>query len=94
MPTFVLYCVDKPNALDLRLANREAHLAYVRSKADVVKLGGPMTDDAGDMAGSLLILDVADRAAAEAFTAADPYSLAGLFERVEIRPIRITLGKP
>ena len=64
------------------------------SKADVVKLGGPMTDDAGDMAGSLLILDVADRAAAEAFTAADPYSLAGLFERVEIRPIRITLGKP
>ncbi|MCW5698142.1 MAG: YciI family protein [Bauldia sp.] len=76
------------------MANREAHLAYVRSKAEVVKLGGPMTDDAGDMAGSLLILDVADRAAVEAFTAADPYSLAGLFERVEIRPIRITLGQP
>lgn len=94
MPLFVLYCVDKPNSLPLRLANREAHLAYVRGKADVVKLGGPMTDDAGDMAGSLLILDVADRAAAEAFTAADPYSLAGLFERVEIRPIRISLGQP
>jgi uncharacterized protein len=92
MPLFVLFCVDKPNSLDLRMANREAHLAYVRERLDQVKLGGPMTDDKGDMAGSMLILDVADRAAAEAFTAGDPYNKAGLFERVDVKPFKATLG--
>ena len=42
---------------------------------------------------SLLILDVADQAAAEAFNRDDPYTQAGLFERVEIRPFRITVGQ-
>jgi len=93
MPLFVLFCVDKPNSLDLRMANREAHLAYVRERLDLVKLGGPLTDDNGDMAGSLLILDVPDSAAAEAFTAGDPYNKAGLFERVDVKPFRATLGQ-
>ena len=64
MALFVLNCHDKPNALDLRMATREAHLAYVRPQLDILKLGGPLLDDQGDMAGSLMILDVADRAAA------------------------------
>jgi uncharacterized protein YciI len=93
MALFVVFCVDKPHSVDLRMANREAHLAYVRERLDQVKVGGPMTDEEGDMAGSLLILDVADRAAAEAFTAGDPYSKAGLFERVDVKPFRVTLGQ-
>jgi hypothetical protein len=44
------------------------------------------------MAGSMLIIEVADRAAAEAFAASDPYAVAGLFERVEIRAWRATVG--
>jgi uncharacterized protein YciI len=44
------------------------------------------------MAGSMLIVELPDMAAAEAFAEADPYARAGLFERVEIRAWRPTVG--
>ena len=93
MPLFMLACFDKPNSLDLRLATREAHLAYVAERGAMVKLAGPMLDDAEGMAGSLFILEGADRAAVEAFHAADPYQQAGLFGRVDIRGFRASVGQ-
>jgi uncharacterized protein YciI len=86
-------CLDKPNALEVRMGAREAHLAYVRERIDEVKLAGPLLDDEGGMAGSLLILDVADRTAAEAFNAADPYTLAGLWGSVEVRGFKASIGQ-
>jgi hypothetical protein len=94
MAFFVLTCIDKPNALDLRMATREAHFAYARDlPAGFIRLGGPFLDEKGDMAGSLIIIEAADMAAAEAFSLADPYRKAGLFERVEIRPWKATFGE-
>lgn len=93
MPLFHMACIDKPGALDLRMATREAHLAYARERLDQIKLGGPFLSEAGEMAGSMLILEVPDLAAAWAFNAGDPYTKAGLFERVEVRPLRVTLGQ-
>ncbi len=92
MPLYVVSCVDKPDSLDRRMAAREAHLAYVASHMDIVRAGGPYLDEAGKMAGSMLILDVPDKAAAEAFSAADPYRLAGLFDHVDIQAWRVTVG--
>jgi uncharacterized protein YciI len=92
MATFVLLCTDKPNALELRMATREAHLTYVRANAGLVKLAGPMSDENGDMAGSMFILDVEDLAAAKAFSAADPYAQAGLFDLVVVKAFRATIG--
>ncbi len=92
MALYVLVCHDKPNSLDLRMANREAHLAYARANLAKVKLGGPLLDAKGDMAGSMLIFDVDDIAEVQAFTDNDPYSTAGLFSRVEILPFKATLG--
>ncbi len=89
---FALTCIDKPASEDLRLANRDAHLAYW-GNTGVVKLGGPFTDDAGEhMEGSLLVIDVATRATAEALQADDPYQTAGLFARVDIRAWKWLLG--
>ena len=88
---FAMICRDKPGALEIRKANRDAHLAYAREHGGVV-FGGPMLDDAGDMIGSLLALEVEDRAAAEAFAADDPYARAGLFESVEIVGFRKVFG--
>jgi len=93
MPTFVLHCLDKPDSLDLRMATRERHLAYVQSHAADVKIAGPMFDDEGGMAGSMFILDVADQAAAKAFNDADPYTQAGLWRQVELNPVKITFGQ-
>lgn len=88
---FALICDDRPGALETRKANRAAHLDYIRATG-VVAQAGPLLDAEGAMAGSLVILDVPDRAAAEAWAAADPYALAGLFARVEIRPWNRVIG--
>jgi uncharacterized protein YciI len=93
MPLFVMTCLDKPNALERRLGAREAHLAYVRERLAQVKLAGPLLDEKGDMAGSHFILEVDDLAAAKAFNAADPYTLADLWQRVDIHPFRATVGQ-
>jgi len=91
MPLFVLTCIDKPGALSARMAAREAHLAYVRGSG-AGKLGGPFLDERGEMVGSMLIIEAEDLAAARAFADADPYLVAGVFQSVDVRPFRVTLG--
>ena len=79
---FVIHAIDKPNALELRKATRPAHLEFLADYE--IPVGGPLLDADGQMSGSCIVLDVPDRAAAEAFIAGDPYGKAGLFERVEL----------
>ena len=74
---------DKPGALQTRLDNREAHLAHIE-KSGVVSQAGPFLNEAGEMIGSLVILDVEDMEAARRWSENDPYARAGLFERVEM----------
>ena len=74
---------DKPGALAVRKENRPAHVAYLKSGPEVQQ-AGPLLDDAGEMCGSLIVLDVPDMAAAKAWAAEDPYGKAGLFKSVEL----------
>lgn len=76
---------DKPGALQTRLDNRDAHLAYIK-ETGVVSHGGPLLDAEGGMIGSLVVLDVPDMAEAESWVAGDPYGQAGLFQSVELFP--------
>jgi hypothetical protein len=85
---FAIACTDKPASLELRLATRPAHLEHLKAEAGRILLGGPVLDPAGNPCGSMLVVEAADRAEAEAFAAADPYAKAGLFESVVIRPFR------
>lgn len=88
---FAVICTDRPASLDLRLATRPAHLAYLATYADRVVQGGPLLDTDGRPCGTLLLIDVEDRAAAEGFAASDPYGRAGLFESTVIRAHRTVL---
>ena len=72
---FVIICTDKPASLELRVATRPAHLAYLEKVA--VKGAGPFIDDAGNPNGSLVIIEAKDLAEARAIAAADPYAQAG-----------------
>ncbi|WP_039018465.1 YciI family protein [Halocynthiibacter namhaensis] len=74
---------DKPGALNIRLENREAHVNHIKSSG-IVAQAGPFLDAAGEMCGSLVILDVEDMAQAEDWAANDPYAKAGLFEDVSL----------
>ncbi|WP_136636062.1 YciI family protein [Pseudooceanicola onchidii] len=88
---FALMAHDKPGALEIRKANRDAHLAYI-ADTGVVAQAGPLLNDAGDMCGSLVILDVDDQAAADGWAENDPYAKAGLFESVAILPWKKVIG--
>ena len=86
-----LICLDTPGALQVRLDNRPAHVEHLTSSG-VVELAGPFLDPQGQMTGSLIVLEVPDLAAAEAWAAADPYAVAGLFDSVSIREWKKVIG--
>ena len=88
---FVIDCKDKPNHLTVRLENREAHLNYLKDFEQQLIMAGPFLDADDQMIGSMLIMAFNNRAEVEDFCAADPYTLAGLFEKVSIRPWRKVL---
>lgn len=92
MPLFAITCKDKPGALETRLATRPAHLDYLKGFTGV-KLGGALLGEDGNPVGSLLIVEAQDLAAAQAQADNDPYTRAGLFESVEVRPWRLAIGE-
>lgn len=82
---------DKPGALQIRLDTRAQHLDYIR-QTGVVEMAGPFLDAEGLMCGSLIILEVEDKAAAEHWAAHDPYARAGLFESVQLLEWKKVVG--
>lgn len=86
---YILFCEDKADSEPLRLANREHHLAWVATKTDSIMLAGPMLSDDGEhMLGSMFILEADSVDAVRTFHNADPYTRAGLWGNVVIRPFR------
>ena len=80
-----------PDALQRRMDHRETHLAGVRELIAQGRFlsGGAILDDGGRMIGSTLHLDFPDRATLDAHLAADPYISGKVWERIEVRPIRL-----
>lgn len=92
---FVIICEDKPDHAARRAELRPAHLDYLAGVKDVIVTAGPMLADDGQTAlGSLLIVDVADRAAAEKFAAEDPYATGGLFAQTTVLLWRQVIPAP
>lgn len=78
-----LIAKDKAGALEIRKANRPAHVEYL--KATNVAQAGPFIDSNGDACGSLVILNVETIADAQAWADKDPYAIAGLFQSVDLQ---------
>lgn len=85
---FAIHALDKPGAPDARLANYEAHKAFLADTSALnvrIVMSGPLVaDDGTAMIGSLFVVEAADRATVERFNAADPFWQAGIWERVSI----------
>jgi len=86
-----LICIDKPDALQIRMNTRAAHLAHVDASG-VVDFAGPFLNPEGHMTGSLIILTVDTLAQAQAWAAADPYAQAGLFQSVMVTEWKKVVG--
>lgn len=81
---FVIIGYDSPEGDAKRKVHRPAHLANLEplDQEGRVVLAGPLTDKAG----SLLVLEFETQAEAEEFARNDPYTVQGVFERLEIHP--------
>lgn len=91
---FAIYCLDKANHLQVRLDNRPAHLEHLKTAGAALKLGGPLLGTDGQSpVGSLIIYDAPDQAAVDAFVAKDPYTKAGLFQSVTVKPWKQVIGQ-
>jgi uncharacterized protein YciI len=80
--------LDKPNSLGVRISERPKHLEYLKSVLEKIVYGGPLLDDGGRQIGSMLIIDVADQAEADAFADNDPFVDAGLFVQTLVYPFK------
>ncbi len=86
---YIVYQIDGPDSPEIRAATRDAHFKYLDEHEDILVLGGALlADDGKTRTGSVLIINVEDLTAAEAFSENEPFRRAGLFERVEINRMR------
>jgi len=93
---YALICKDKAGGLPLRMETRPDHVAYLDglNARGVLKMAGPLLDDSEQPCGSLVIVDAANKDAAQDIADSDPYAKAGLFADVEIRPFRWAFNNP
>lgn len=57
----------------------------------IFRYGGALLDESGRMIGSLMLLDLPDRAALDRCLAEDPYTRAGLYDPLHINETRQVL---
>jgi uncharacterized protein YciI len=86
---FAVYALDHAGAGAKRQAVHAEHVAHLKTAKDqgvTIVVGGPLLADDGKASiGSLMVLDVPDRATAEKFNNADPFARNGVWAKVEIQ---------
>lgn len=88
---FIIMAHDHPNSLDKRLAVRQQHIdtCMGMKKDGTMTYGVALIDEKGDMCGSMIVLDVADRAAVDAYLKDEPYVKGGVWGKIEVIPCKI-----
>lgn len=98
----MLYAIlgeDRAGSLEQRLAARPAHLARLQALQGEGRLilAGPCpaidSPDPGPagFSGSIIVAEFASLAAARAWSDADPYVAAGVYEKVVVKPFKKVL---
>lgn len=96
---YLIYAEDRPGSLDERMATRPAHLARLQAlQADgrLIMAGPCPAIDSPDpgpagFTGSLVVAEFPSLFAAQAWAEEDPYLLAGVYEKVTVKPYKKVL---
>ena len=92
---FVVMGFDRPSdGAEVRRANRAAHLRFLQEHVSTFRYGGALLGEGGKMVGSLMMLDLPDRAALRQFLEGEPYCLARLFEPLFVHETRQVAPEP
>ena len=88
---FAIYGFDGPEGEAKRKIHRPEHLRRLEEldAQGRVVLAGPLLDKCG----SLIVLEAPTLADAEAVAHSDPYTIHGVFERVEVHPFQQVFPK-
>ena len=79
---FAFWLIDRPGTAALRAEVRPVHRAYLAKLADRMAFCGPLlADDGQTPVGSLLAIDFPSRDEAEAWIQAEPFTMAGVYEK-------------
>jgi uncharacterized protein YciI len=89
---YLAYCLDAPEAPRLRGELLAAHLEWVRRIHPRLRLAGPLRDERGRFVGSVLIVEAADAAEAEALLEEDPYRRGGVWREVRLHAFQAAAG--
>jgi uncharacterized protein len=91
---WAIYCWDAPGTQEARRALLAEQRDYVKGFADhVIGYGHFLTDDGHEQIGTSFFMQLADRAAANAFVSGDPMNKAGVYQHVDIRRWSNSFGK-
>jgi uncharacterized protein YciI len=91
---WAIYCWDKPATGEARRALLPEQKTYVAASGErVIGYGHFVSDDGRDMLGTSFFMQLDDRAAADAFVAAEPMSKAGHYRGIEIHRWSNSFGK-
>lgn len=90
MPQYGLICRDAPGVLEKRLAARAEHMAglKVEKAANRIVDGGAILDEAGNMAGSVVLCQFDSRADLDAYLQREIYARDGIWGDIEIIEMR------
>lgn len=90
---YAMIAHDKPNSVARRMEIRPDHLKHLEALGDQLVLAGPFLSEGGDMVGSIVVIEAADAAAADAAFQRDPFVINGLFDSITIKPWKIGINK-
>ena len=87
---YAFHLLDREGAAALRAEMRPAHKTYLAQVAERIAFAGPLVgdDDGETMVGSLLVIDFADRAAAQAWLRDEPFTRAGVYATSTVHAFR------
>jgi uncharacterized protein YciI len=84
---FAVHCLDRPNSIEVRRANFDAHMAHLKATRLKIVISGPLLGtDHETTVGSFFLVDAPSMTDAEAFNRDDPYRRAGVWKQVKIHP--------
>ncbi len=90
---FIVRACDGEGMLEKRMAVRSRHLEGMnRMSAHIICAGG-LLDEEGKMKGSVLILDLKDRAALDEYLENEPYVQEHVWEKIEVERLNVVIVK-
>lgn len=89
---FAVHCRDKASAGPIRSENRPIHLEYVKASGSTNVWCGTTDRGEGHAVGGLLLIEVADAAAAKEWASKDPFSALEVYETVEVQESKFVFG--